>query len=232
MNHVPIVELTGQHEPGHRYQIHPKIEIELIAELVAEVVAEGVSVKGRSKLVQAMWEDFIGLVDHPLKAYLPSPKLRSRLHRLSITCGAGGFLSPVSSRKIHAKRRHEHASECGKRVVFGSHENVADTIIGEAGQLPVTAIDGRAQTVYVLVFSAHIRQRDLKSEPLGYTVVEIQCVGLGDRPDLPVMVQNELPIVHVHRRNNPGRPVQQGPLPRIVVKGIDCEQSDWSNLLL
>src|SRR6185295_3078035 len=85
VNHIPVVELVGQHEPGNRDEIRAESEIELIAELIAKVVAERVPVTGRGELVQPMGNDFIGLIDRSLKPELTAANLSGRFHRFSAT---------------------------------------------------------------------------------------------------------------------------------------------------
>src|SRR5437867_4754337 len=140
MNHISVIELIGQHEPGHRHQIETQIDIVLVAELVAEVVAEGVSVKGRSKLVQAVRNQLVGLIDRSLKAYLSSSELCGRLHCLSITRSTGSLLIMVTGWEIHTQPGHDHAPQRRQHVVLCIDEDISDSVIRETSEHTGTTV--------------------------------------------------------------------------------------------
>src|ERR1041384_8481701 len=99
MDHVAVIELIGQHEPGNRDEIRAESKIELIAELIAKVIAERVTVTGRGELVQPVGNDFIGLIDRSLKSELTAPNLGGRFHRLR-AIDPRGLLIMIPRRKV------------------------------------------------------------------------------------------------------------------------------------
>src|SRR5262245_14242398 len=82
MDHVAVIKLIGQHEPGNRDEIRAESKVELIAELIAKVITERVTVTGRGELVQPMGNDLIGLIDRSLKSELTASNLGGWFHRL------------------------------------------------------------------------------------------------------------------------------------------------------
>src|SRR6185295_5741171 len=226
MDHVAVVELVGQHEPGNRDEIRAESKVELIA----KVIAERVPVTGRGELVQPMGNNFIGLIDRSLKSELTASNLGGRFHRFS-ALETGRLLIMISRRKIDAQACDHHTAQGRQQVVLRVNQDVADAVIGEPGEFTGATI-GFSQSIQVLMLDPFIGDRDFDAEPIGDAVVQIQRIHLTDCSELPVMAENQLPIVEIDCGNYPVRAVQQSALGCIVIKGVDGEQTLGRHLLL
>src|SRR4029079_7527810 len=149
MDHVAVVELIGQHEPGNRDYIRAESKVELIAELIAEIIAERVPVTGRGELVQPMGNNFIGLIDRSLKSELTAANLSGRFHRFSAT-DPRGLLIMIPRGEIHAEACDRHTAQRGQQVVLRINEHVADAIVGKVRAFTGATI-GLSQSIDVLM---------------------------------------------------------------------------------
>src|SRR5206468_5845574 len=112
MDHIAIVELVGQHEPGDRDEIRAESEIKLIAELITKIITECVTVTGRSELVQPMGNDLVGLIDRSLKSELTASNLGGRFHRFS-ALDTSRLLIMIPRGKIDTQARDHHTAQRG-----------------------------------------------------------------------------------------------------------------------
>src|SRR6185295_727337 len=88
-----------------------------------------------------------------------------------------------------------------------------------------------SQAIDVVVRAPHVWERELESEPLGETIIQVERRLLRNGPSLLMMIQNHLPLPLIHRWDDPIGSIQYSHR-RVVINRIDREESCYRNLLL
>ncbi len=179
------------------------------------------------KLIEAMGNEFVGLVKRSNKSQVAAPQLGWRLHQLT-----GSISSACTTgRHLNTEPGHYHATERGEHVVLGCNDHVSDPIVAKWDQFSFTVNTGLSQPINVLVRPPEVGNRHLNTQPFRDAVIEVKVDGLRDCSNFLMVIQDQAAVGLINRGNDTIGPVEQAHR-RVIVNSIEGQKAGLGHLLL